>query len=402
MLRSRSSELLKSVPVWAWLVHSVIVFAAAALAVAFSPGRDTFRPEASGLSRYLINPLSLWDGAWYQQIAAKGYDDRNAAAFWPMFPLLIRSISELLRIPLDLAGVLASNALFLAALWLLHRLVLASYGRDVANRSVWLLALCPVSFFFSAVYTESLFLALMLASVVTAREGRWTLAALALFLTTLTRSAGVLVAVPLVIEAINQYGWNIRRLARPGIWIGIACLGPIVYAAHLDRRWGDPLLMVEAQENWSRLFSWPWDTLWTGFRRTELIYINARHTCLDVRSEVGWIACRDALQLNVGSLNDDLATLGLLLAIGIILLAGRRLILGDLGLLAVLMLFPLFTVVADDPFGSMPRYLLVTYPLFICAAHLLERHRLYLAVLISGAATCFWLTTVFARAWFVA
>jgi len=66
------------------------------------------------------------------------------------------------------------------------------------------------------------------------------------------------------------------------------------------------------------------------------------------------------------------------------------------------MLFPLFTVVADDPFGSMPRYLLVTYPLFICAALLLERRRMYLVVLIAGATGCFWLTTVFARAWFVA
>ena len=66
------------------------------------------------------------------------------------------------------------------------------------------------------------------------------------------------------------------------------------------------------------------------------------------------------------------------------------------------MIFPLFTSLTDDPFGSMPRYLLVTYPLAICAAFLLPHRRMFIAVLVVGAGGCFWLTTVFARAWFVA
>ncbi len=389
-------------PFRAWLVHTVLVFVAAAVAVGISPGRDFARPASSGLSRLLVTPFALWDGGWYQQIATEGYADRNAAAFLPLYPLLIGSLSRLLHIPVDVAGVLASNALFLGALFLLHRLVRGSYDRAVADRSVWLLALCPVSFFFSAVYTESLFLALMLASVVAAREGRWTLAAISLLLTTLTRSAGVLVAIPLLIAAIDQFGWSARRLIPPIVQIGAACLAPLAFAVHLDRHWGDPLLMARAQEHWSRRFSWPWETLWDGFRRTELTYINARHTCVDVGADGWWVSCRDALRLNIDSLNDDLATLSVFVALIVVVATGRKLVPGDLALAVVLMIFPLFSILSDDPFGSMPRYLLVIYPLFTGAAILLRRQRLYVGTLVLWAAGMVWLTTVFARAWFVA
>ena len=391
-----------SVPFRAWLVHAMLVFAAAAVAVSLSPGRDFARPPSSGFTRLLVTPLALWDGGWYQQIAAEGYADQNAAAFFPLYPFLIGALSRLLHIPVDIAGVLLSNALFLGALFLLHRLVRRSYDRSVADRASWLLALCPVSFFFSAVYTESLFLALMLASIVAAREGRWTLTAVALLLTTFTRSAGVLVATPLLIAAIDEFGWNARRLVRPLVQVGAACLAPLAFAVHLDRRWGDPLLMVRAQENWSRRFSWPWDTLWTGFRRTELTYINARHTCLDMGSDGWWVSCRDALRLNIDSLNDDLATLSVLVALIVLIATGRKLVSGDLALAVVLTIFPLFSMRNDDPFASLPRYLLVVYPLFIGAALLLNRRRIYVGVLLLGAAGMVWLTTIFARAWFVA
>jgi hypothetical protein len=397
-----ASAWVASAPFRAWLLHTVLVFVAAAVSVALSPERDFARPASSGLARLVVTPLALWDGGWYQQIATEGYADRNATAFFPLYPVLIGSVSRLVHIPVDVAGVLTSNALFLTALFLLHRLVRGTYDRNVADRSVWLLALCPVSFFFSAVYTESLFLALMVASVVAAREGRWTLAAIALLLTSLTRSAGVLVAVPLAIAAVDQYGWRPRRLARPLVQIAAACLGPLAFAAHLDRVWGDPLLMARAQENWSRRFSWPWETLWAGFRRTELTYINARHTCLSVGADGWWKPCRDALRLNIDSLNDDLATLSMFVALIVIVATVRKLVPGDLALAAVLMIFPLFSTMNDDPFASMPRYLLVTYPVFIGAALLVHRRRVFVGTLVLGAAGLLWLTTIFARAWFVA
>jgi hypothetical protein len=402
LFASSLSRLLRHVVFRAWALHTVLVFATSAVAVYYSAHRDDVRPPAHGLSKFVVNPLTLWDGGWFLNIAENGYADRNATAFWPLWPLLVRFVSEVFRIPLELAGVLTANALFLAALAVLHRLVSESYSPTTASRTVWLLALSPVSFFFSALYSESLFLLLMVGAVLCARHERWWLASLALFLAASTRSVGMLLALPLVIIAVQTYGRDLRRLLKPFAGLAAAGLGPLLFAVHLDRRWDDPLLMVRAQENWSRSFSWPWDTMWSGFRRTELIYINARHTCLDVRGVTSWEACRDAMGIRINSLNDDLATFSMVIALTLLVVVGRKLLVSDLALLGVLMLFPLFTQITDDPFGSMPRYLLVMYPLFICAAFLLGRRWLYLSVLILSAIGCIWMTSVFTRAWFVA
>ena len=59
-----------------------------------------------------------------------------------------------------IAGVLISVVGFAIALALLHRLAREELGARVADSTVLLLAFAPLSFFFTAVYTESLFLAL--------------------------------------------------------------------------------------------------------------------------------------------------------------------------------------------------------------------------------------------------
>ena len=90
----------------------------------------------------------------------------------------IRSSSRLAGAPLGSAlvgGALASTALLGVALVLLHRLVALDHDRAVARNAVLVTALFPMSFFFSAVYSESLFLALSVGAVYAARRERWAL-----------------------------------------------------------------------------------------------------------------------------------------------------------------------------------------------------------------------------------
>ena len=56
---------------------------------------------------------------------------------------------------------------------LLYRLVALELGGEVARVTVLLIAFCPMAYFFSAVYSESLFLALSLGCIWQARMGRW-------------------------------------------------------------------------------------------------------------------------------------------------------------------------------------------------------------------------------------
>src|SRR5665213_2675995 len=77
----------------------------------------------------------------------------------------------------------------------LYKLIEHEYNRHVAQRATFYVSIFP-----TAVYSESLFLFLTVASFYYVRERRWVLAGAFGFLAALTRSEGVLLAAPLFIE----------------------------------------------------------------------------------------------------------------------------------------------------------------------------------------------------------
>src|SRR5207244_3847982 len=136
-----------------------------------------------------------WDSVYYVQIAQDGYTNAKQAGFFPLYPHVI----GVLGAPI-ITGVLLSLVAFAAALVLFDRLAVLETGSAlVARRSVWLLALFPASLFFSAVYTEGLFLALSVGAFLAARSGRWAWAGILGGLTAATRNVGVVLLVPLVV-----------------------------------------------------------------------------------------------------------------------------------------------------------------------------------------------------------
>src|SRR5690242_10003440 len=129
----------------------------------------------------------LWDAAWYMSIVKDGYalpppPATSNLAFPPLFPLLTRLLGEgfnslglHLADPVygnwAVAGILVSNLAFLAGLFVLWHLVALDHPAGVADRTVWLVAAFPLGVFWSAFYTESLFLLLAASSVLAARRG---------------------------------------------------------------------------------------------------------------------------------------------------------------------------------------------------------------------------------------
>ncbi|CAN5422615.1 hypothetical protein BH09CHL1_BH09CHL1_12150 [soil metagenome] len=401
--RPETERKLVTPPVMAGLAHLLLVHVVAAITVWRSPARDALRPVLEGPAKYLVSPFTLWDGAWYEQIARSGYSSqREAAAFWPIYPWLIRAFSRLSGIGIPTTGVLISHIAFLGALLVLYRMIATEHGAAIATRAVWLLALSPVAFFFSALYSESLFLLLSVSAIALAREGRWRGVALALFAVTLTRSAGALVALPVGLALVGQFGWSPRRWWRQGLLLVVAASGPLLFMFRLDRLWGDPLLMLHAQSHWNRVFSWPWQTLWKGFRLIELRYVMGRQTCYDALRDGAWAPCRDALDLRVNSLSDDLALASVLLALALFPIVIRKLNPGDAVYAVALLIFPMFSMAPDSPLLSFPRFLLVSYPLFLALALLLRKRSWFVTVLSIEAITLCWLLSIFARAYFVA
>ena len=123
----------------------------------------------------VLSPLTnAWDAGWYISIARDGYDVSAQAAvqhnyaFFPLLPLLMRLLVGAGHPPSDygLAGTAISHLAFLGALIVLYRLTVAVFrDRDMARRTVWIVAVSPWSFVFSLAYTESLFLLLSVTAL---------------------------------------------------------------------------------------------------------------------------------------------------------------------------------------------------------------------------------------------
>ncbi len=91
--------------------------------------------------------------------------------FFPLYPLLMRWGGAALGGHPLLAGLIVSLAAFAGALVLLYRLARLELGEDYAWRVVLLISTFPYALYFSAVYTESLFLLLSVGAFYAMRRG---------------------------------------------------------------------------------------------------------------------------------------------------------------------------------------------------------------------------------------
>jgi hypothetical protein len=153
-----------------------------------------------------------WDSEWYLLIAEKGYASQEVfrnqgggrylpqetSKFFPGYPLAIRLVSTVVRNGV-LAGFIASNAFCILFLWYFYRLCTKLTGDpDTSLRSSWYYIIFPTSFFLSAVYSESMFLAAALAAFYYVEERRLIPASVACAIAILTRSQGFLLLAPLL------------------------------------------------------------------------------------------------------------------------------------------------------------------------------------------------------------
>lgn len=254
---------------WAVLIPFAITRAGLAIVavVAWNATPNVSPCDPCSLSQNpLLDALSRWDGAWYLSIARDGYAYQPGAlsnvTFSPLYPVLMRFGAMLLPGGGDdaflLAGVIVANLALVAALAMLLVLVTEEHGATVATRAVMYVLVFPTSFFLSAVYPESLFLALAIAAVLQARRRRWLLSGALAALAALTRPFGVLLVLPLAVEFVAAHRSG-QRPSKAGL-VGLALppLAFIGWQAYLYRLTGDPLLSLSAQAAYGRRPAPPW------------------------------------------------------------------------------------------------------------------------------------------------
>ena len=328
-----------------------------------------------------MNIWSHWDGEHYVALAMYGYLDgptRVPPAFFPLYPLLVRSSSELFGGPLSEEalshwGPLLSLLFLPFAFYFIYGLALDGWDERVAKGTILALAFFPTNFFLNAAYTESLFLALSAGSLWAMRVKRNLLLGVILAgFAAATRNVGIFLVVPLMIEWIKAGGLKQGREKWHGLYLALAPSGLIVYMGYLWIRFGDPLLFYSSQKNWGREATGP---LASATRAWDLAVEDARI----LSDPVLWA------DLSLGALADHLGganclfNLAFLAFAVVILLAGLRELPLSLTIYGFLLIAPaaLFGTPEDPLFGA-PRYVLMAFPIFIVLG-LLARNKLIFA-----------------------
>jgi hypothetical protein len=387
--------LLSRVLVWVAGIGALLLFGKDGAYIAGFDHMHLTEPFHSGLANDLFAPTARWDSVWYLRIAGGGYT-RTATAFFPLYPLLIHGGAALFGSEI-VVGALISLGAMLLGLVALHRLVSLDLDEPQARLTVVLVAFFPTAFFLSAVYTESLYLALSVGAIYAARLDRWAWAGALGALAAATRSSGILLLVPLVL--LYLYGpragasfdgsragpsfrwsrasrpvdtvadwWRPRyRVARSALWLALVPVGVISFMAYTALAHGSAFVPFQAESlYWGRQFA----GLFGAVREA----IKALPG--DVRGV--WTGSSPGS----GSLDPltpadhGLIDMGFLLfaAVGLIA-AWRRLPFAYLAYTLALLAEALSYPTRGEPLASFPRYVLVMFPIFIGWSTLLAPRR---------------------------
>jgi Mannosyltransferase (PIG-V) len=214
------------------------------------------------------NMVARWDAYWYLSIADRGYEwqpdgQQHNVAFFPAFPVAMAVLAAVLRWHLLHAGLLLSVVAFALAAAYLYRLARETLDAEQALAAVWLLAAYPFAVYFSAPYSESVYLLAAVGALYHFGRDEWGYAAAWGAVAGLTRPNGCLLSVVLAIAILTDL-WRRRRvglmrspreLARQLASASAPGLGLVAYSAYLQARFGHPLLWLKAHGAWGRTYT---------------------------------------------------------------------------------------------------------------------------------------------------
>lgn len=226
-------------------------------------------PVLDGPMGALFGVWQRWDGIHYLRIAAYGYTNDHVSLFYPLYPLLGRWLSQITRIePLVTMQVVSSAALLLSMV-LLHKIVSRHFSVETARMTLLALVVFPSSYYFYAIFPQSLLLLLFLLAYTFILRGWWVGAAAAGVLAGLTHSTGVVLSILVGIEAL-QFLWPRVTALRQGRFtldwnLPFALLAPfsplLGFAAFMAWRESAGFLPYVAlqSEKYARALTMPWE-----------------------------------------------------------------------------------------------------------------------------------------------
>jgi hypothetical protein len=255
----------------------------AALLIGFPEPSPGFRIS----DNVFANLPARWDAGWYLDIAVNGYRwqgvpyKQQNVAFFPAFPMAMRATGALLGgwrpgiRPIEqnkivlIGGWLFGIAAFWYALVYVYRWSEARAGPTIARASVMLLAVYPFAVFFSAPYTEGLYLLTAVAAFFHFERQEWGRAAMWGLVSGMVRPNGALLALPLAILAARTWRLDALRRFPPAFWLALAAPGAglLAYALFIRQLTGRLSAWSDVQAAWGRTYQ---VTTWVGLELTRM------------------------------------------------------------------------------------------------------------------------------------
>ncbi|MGD9129816.1 MAG: glycosyltransferase family 39 protein [Candidatus Woesebacteria bacterium] len=329
------------------------------------PFRDTFLSSTSFPECFYS--WGNFDGVHYLLIAKEGYHGWGLVqAFFPLFPLLIK-IFTFLFCSRVFTALLISNLSFFLFLLAFYTLVKKNFDKKLAWLSIFIVLAFPTSFFFAAIYNESLFLLLVILSFLAAEKKNWILAGSISALASATRIVGVFLVPALLLELWmtetkgksknlkNRIYFFLKNHWQKILAVCLGSFGLLFYMIYLKVRFHDALYFLHVQSEF-------------GASRSETIILYPQ---VLIRYLKILITARPFDWKYFSYIQEFIiSTLGLLL----ITLAYkiRKMRLSYL----VFTILAFFTPTLTGTFSSMPRYILVCFPIFIYLANILKKHKI--------------------------
>lgn len=299
-----------------------------------------------------------FDGVHYIMLAEKGYAFGLTQAFFPGYFLLIKLINVLLHNYL-LSGLLISHVCFVLMLAMLYKLVRLDYSEKIARRVLLLISFFPTSFYFLSLYTESLFLLCLISVFYWYRMNKIKKAGIIGIALTLTRVVGVFVIPSLLLELKGKDG---KIKIKDLFWSLIPAIGLIAYMFYLWIKFKDPFLFVHVQSDFGAgretgRFVMLYQVVW---RYIKMIVTVDRHNPIYFSLWLEFVSSLSAVGLLIWGYIKKIRPSYLLFSF-------------------LAFILPTLT----GTFSSMPRYVLVLFPIFIVLALIKNKWIRYTIILVN-------------------
>ncbi len=234
-----------------WLVGGLYLWAGARL----YEGIGTFGRPLRAVP--FLDMWARWDARWYERIATQGYeflgDEQSSVAFFPLYPLLMRGVHAVTGLPALVAGMAITLVLGLVAVALFHRWAPRVVPEHTANLATVLLTFWPFAFYlYGAVYSDALFLVLVVGAFLALERKRVALSTLLGALATATRPLAPAVVLGLWVRQLERQLRAGERLRARDFLPLLSGSGLGAYMLYQWVRFGTPTAFVQAQAGWSQ------------------------------------------------------------------------------------------------------------------------------------------------------